>query len=377
MADTDATNPQNPTRQNSVRGRAFLLFGAALAVIAVGYFGYQWIEGGRYVETDDAYVNAEVAIVTPLTGGPVAEVRVTNTQSVRKGDVLVVIDPTDARIALAAAEANYASAVRKVKQTIATGSALGAQTDERVADIGRMHAQVSIAEADLARARIDLTRREALAADGGVSGEELSSAKNAFAAAEGNLSAARASLAQAEAARGSAHGQEAANDALIVGTTPETNPDVLSAKARLDQARIDLDRTVVRAPVDGVVTQRAVQVGQRVSAGTTLMTVVPVTEAYVDANYKESQLHGVRPGQPVELTADIYGGKVVYHGRVVGFSGGTGSALAVIPAQNATGNWIKVVQRLPVRIALDRRELAQHPLRIGLSMDATIDTRGH
>ena len=306
-----------------------------------------------------------------------AEVRVTNTQSVRKGDVLVVIDPTDARIALAAAEANYASAVRKVKQTIATGSALGAQTDERVADIGRMHAQVSIAEADLARARIDLTRREALAADGGVSGEELSSAKNAFAAAEGNLSAARASLAQAEAARGSAHGQEAANDALIVGTTPETNPDVLSAKARLDQARIDLDRTVVRAPVDGVVTQRAVQVGQRVSAGTTLMTVVPVTEAYVDANYKESQLHGVRPGQPVELTADIYGGKVVYHGRVVGFSGGTGSALAVIPAQNATGNWIKVVQRLPVRIALDRRELAQHPLRIGLSMDATIDTRGH
>jgi membrane fusion protein (multidrug efflux system) len=240
-----------------------------------------------------------------------------------------------------------------------------------------MQAQVTIADADLARARLDLSRREALAADGGVSGEELSSAKNAFAGAQGNLAAARASLAQAEAARGSANGQEAANDALISGTTPETNPDVLAAKARLDQARIDLDRTVVRAPTSGVVTQRTVQVGQRVTAGTTLMTVVPVEQAFVDANFKESQLRGVRPGQPVELTADIYGGKVVYHGRVVGFSGGTGSALSVIPAQNATGNWIKVVQRLPVRIALDRGELATHPLRLGLSIDATIDTRGN
>jgi membrane fusion protein (multidrug efflux system) len=372
MAETLVPPPQTDTRR-----RAFMLFAAVLAVIALTYLGYQWIVGGRYVETDDAYVNAEVAAVTPLTGGAVTEVRVSNTQVVHKGDVLVVIDPTDARLALAEAQANYASAVRHVKQTIATGSALGAVIGERVADIGRMQAQVSIAEADLARARIDLSRREALAADGGVSGEELTSARNAFAAAEGNLAAARAGLAQAKAARGSANGQEAANAALVAGASVETNPDVLAAKAKLDQARIDLDRTVVRAPVDGVVTQRNVQLGQKVSAGTTLMTIVPVTQAYVDANYKESQLRGVRPGQPVELTADIYGGKVVYHGRVVGFSGGTGSALAVIPAQNATGNWIKVVQRLPVRIALDRRELIEHPLRIGLSVDATIDTRGN
>jgi membrane fusion protein (multidrug efflux system) len=372
MADTEATIPQN-----SARKRAFGLFGATLGVIALGYVGYQWVEGGRYVETDDAYVNAEVAAVTPLTSGAVTQVRASNTQSVHQGDVLVVIDPTDARIALTVAQANYASALRKVRQTIATGGALGAQIGERTAEIGRMQAQVTIADADLARARLDLSRREALAADGGVSGEELSSAKNAFAGAQGNLAAARASLAQAEAARGSANGQEAANDALISGTTPETNPDVLAAKARLDQARIDLDRTVVRAPTSGVVTQRTVQVGQRVTAGTTLMTVVPVEQAFVDANFKESQLRGVRPGQPVELTADIYGGKVVYHGRVVGFSGGTGSALAVIPAQNATGNWIKVVQRLPVRIALDRGELATHPLRLGLSIDATIDTRGN
>jgi membrane fusion protein (multidrug efflux system) len=369
MAQTDAATAQTNTRK-----RAFMLFGTVLAVIAVGTIGYEWIEGQRYVETDDAYVNAEVAAVTPLTGGPVSEVRVSNTQAVHKGDVLVVIDPTDARLALAEAQAAYASAVRRVKQTMATRGALGAVIGERVADIDRMQAQVSIAEADLARARIDLARREALAADGGVSGEELSSARNAFAAAQGNLAAARAGLAQARAARGSANGQEAATEALLTGTTVETNPDVLAAKAKLDQARIDLERTIVRAPVDGVVTQRNVQLGQRVSAGTTLMTIVPVADAYVDANYKESQLRQVRPGQPAELTADIYGGKVVYHGRVVGFSGGTGSALAVIPAQNATGNWIKVVQRLPVRIALDPRDLAAHPLRIGLSVDATIDT---
>ena len=372
MADTDATPaPASP------RKRAFALFGGVLAIAAAGYLGYQWIEGSRYVETDNAYVNADAAVVTPLISGAVAEVHATSTQTVHKGDVVMVIDPTDARIALAAAEADYAGALRKARQTIATGRALGATVGERVADISRMQAQVSIAEADVARARLDLDRRQALAADGGVSGEELSSAKTAFATAQGNLAAARAGLAQARAARGSADGQEAANAALTAGTTPETNPEVLAAKARLDQARIDLERTVVPAPVDGVVTQRSVQVGQRVAAGTTVMTVIPVQQAFVDANYKESQLRGVHPGQPVELTADIYGGKVVYHGRVVGFSGGTGSALAVIPAQNATGNWIKVVQRLPVRIALDPAELARHPLRMGLSMDAVIDTRGN
>ena len=387
MADTDATNTQNaavsdtpaqePVAQNNTRRRAFIVFALVLVVVAIVFFAYQWIEGGRYVETDDAYVNAEVAAVTPLTGGAVVQVLVTNTQSVKQGDVLVVIDPTDARIALAAAQAEYASAVRKVNQTIATGSALGAQIGERDADIGKMKAQMSIAEADLARAHLDLTRREALATDGGVSGEELSSARNAFATAQGNLAAARAGLAQALAAHGAAKGQDAANNALIVGTTTQTNPEVLVAKAKMDQARIELDRTIVRAPVAGVIAQRAVQIGQRVPAGTTLMTVVPVTQAYVDANSKEGQLRMVRPGQPVELTADIYGGKVVYHGHVVGFSGGTGSALAVIPAQNATGNWIKVVQRLPVRIALDPHELADHPLRLGLSVVATIDTRAN
>ncbi|NKJ40719.1 HlyD family efflux transporter periplasmic adaptor subunit [Novosphingobium sp. SG720] len=367
-ADADAA-------RKAKRKRGFLLFAGALALVAAGFGLYEWIAGGRYVDTDNAYVAAEVAQVTPLVSGPVRRVAVNDTQVVRRGDILVELDPTDAKIALAAAEADYADALRKVRQTVATGTALSAQVGERQADIARMAAQVQVATADFQRAEIDLKRRQSLVSDGAVSGEELTTARNAYAAAQGQLAAARASLASAQAARGTANGQEAANAALVSGTTPETNPQVLAAKARLDKARIDLARTVIRAPVSGVVTQRNVQVGQSVAVGTVLMTVVPIGQAHVDANFKESQLAHVRPGQPVTLTSDLYGDDVVYHGRVVGFSGGTGSSQAVIPAQNATGNWIKVVQRLPVRVALDPHELGAHPLRIGLSMTATIDTR--
>lgn len=371
-ADREA---QADAARKASRKRGFLVFAGALALVAAGFGLYEWIEGGRYVDTDNAYVAAEVAQVTPLVAGPVLRVAVSDTQVVRKGDVLVELDPTDAKINLAAAEADYADALRKVRQTVATGSALSAQVGERQADIARMTAQVQVATADFQRAEIDLMRRQSLVGDGAVSGEELSSARNAYAAAQGQLAAARASLAAAQAARGTANGQQAANAALVTGTTPETNPQVLAAKARLDKARIDLERTVIRAPVSGVVTGRNVQVGQSVAVGTVLMTVVPIGQAHVDANFKESQLAHVRPGQPVTLTSDLYGDDVVYHGRVVGFSGGTGSSQAVIPAQNATGNWIKVVQRLPVRVALDPDELGSHPLRIGLSMTATIDTR--
>ncbi|WP_062787652.1 HlyD family efflux transporter periplasmic adaptor subunit [Novosphingobium capsulatum] len=374
FSDTDQASSKADARK-AARKRGFLIFAGVVALVAAGVGVYEWIEGGRYVETDNAYVAAEVAQVTPLVAGPVRRVAVNNTQVVRKGDVLVELDPTDAKIALAAAEADYADALRKVRQTIATGTALSAQVGEKQADIARMTAQVQVAMADVQRAEIDLKRRQSLVGDGAVSGEELTTARNAYASAQGQLAAARANLAAAQAARGTANGQEAANAALVTGTTPETNPQVLAAKARLDQARINLDRTVIRAPVSGVVTQRTVQVGQSVAVGSPMMTIVPISQAYVDANYKESQLAHVRPGQPVTLTSDLYGDDVVYHGRVVGFSGGTGSALAVIPAQNATGNWIKVVQRLPVRVALDPHELGAHPLRIGLSMDATIDTR--
>jgi membrane fusion protein (multidrug efflux system) len=373
-ADHDAQAQADAARK-AKRKRAFLAFGAVLVLVAGGYALYEWIEGGRYVETDNAYVGTEVSQVTPLVAGPVLRVAVSDTQVVRRGDVLVELDSTDARIALAAAEADYADAQRKVRQTVATGTALSAQVGEREADIARMAAQVQVATADLQRAEIDLKRRQSLVSDGAVSGEELTSARNAYAGAQGQLAAARASLAAAQAARGTANGQQAANAALVGGTTTDTNPQVLAAKARLDKARIDLARTVIRAPVSGVVTQRTVQVGQSVAVGAPIMTIVPIAQAHVDANFKESQLAHVRPGQPVTLTSDLYGDDVVYHGRVVGFSGGTGSSLAVIPAQNATGNWIKVVQRLPVRVALDPHELGSHPLRNGLSMTATIDTR--
>ena len=223
--------------------------------------------------------------------------------------------------------------------------------------------------------RIDFERRKALAASGSVSGDELTSAENALRMAEAALEAARANQIQAAATREAAIGSLKANVVLTRNTTVQTNPEVANAQARLDQARVDLERTVIRAPVDGVVTRRQVQVGQRVQAGSQLMSIVPVAEVYVDANFKEIQLRNVREGQLVTLTSDLYGSEVEFKGRVVGLSGGTGSAFALVPSQNATGNWIKVVQRLPVRIALDKAELEAHPLRVGLSMNVTIDTR--
>lgn len=222
---------------------------------------------------------------------------------------------------------------------------------------------------------MDLKRREALAKSGAVSGEELTNARNAMAQAESSLNVAKAAAAQATANRLSTIGAKKANAALTINATVETNPEVMLAKAKVEQAQVDLARTVIKAPVDGVIARRQVQVGQRVQNGERLMSVVPLHDVHVDANFKEVELRHVKIGQPVEVTADIYGDKVVYHGVVSGVSGGTGSAFSMIPAQNATGNWIKVVQRLPLRITLDKNELAKHPLQVGLSMIATIDTR--
>jgi membrane fusion protein (multidrug efflux system) len=302
---------------------------------------------------------------------------VRDTDVVKPGDVLVELDPTNARIALAQAEADLVAAQRRFRQALANGASLGAQVGARDADVSRAEAQLAAAQADFDKARIDLSRREALAAGGGVSGEELSAAKRGFASAQAGVAAARAALAEARAATRSAAGQQAANDALVKGLTEATDPGVLAAKARLDAARVDLDRTVIRAAIGGVVTRRQVQVGQRVTVGTPVMTIVPTGQVYVEANFKERQLRRMKVGQPAEVVADIYGGGVTYHGRVAGLGGGTGSAMAVLPAQNATGNWIKVVQRLPVRIELDPRELAEHPLRVGLSTEVTVDLSGN
>ncbi|MDB5723527.1 MAG: efflux pump rane protein [Novosphingobium sp.] len=361
------------------RQRRTWLTRLAIVVVAIAVIWGLWyfLIGRNHVSTDNAYVNAEVAQITPLISASTIEVAVKDTQFVKRGQILVRLDPTNAQIAVSQAEADLAEARRRFRQTVATGGALSAQVNARGADIMRAGAQLTEAQAGLAKARIDLQRRQALVSGGAVSGEELTTARNAYASAQAALTTARAGIAQAEASRSAASGELSANQVLVHGLNENTDPGVLAAKARLDAAKLDIERAVIRAPIDGVVTKRQVQLGQRVAQGTPIMTIVPMNQVYIDANFKERQLRGVHVGMPATVTADIYGGDVVFHGRVTGIAGGTGSSQALIPAQNATGNWIKVVQRLPVRIELDPKELAAHPLRIGLSMEVEIDVSGN
>jgi membrane fusion protein (multidrug efflux system) len=355
------------------RKKLFAVLAGGVAFIGVGYCTMDALVWSHHAETDNAYVGADVAQVTSQLSASVGAVLVEDTQSVRRGDVLVRLDDTDAKIAVANAQANLATAIRKVQGLHATDSGLGAQIAARAADQGKASATVAAAQADLDKARIDLQRRQGVASTGADSQDELTSVRTAYSNAAAALRAAQAAEAQAAAARMAAVGDRDANRALIANTTVDNNPEVLAARAALQQALVDLSRTVIRAPIDGVVSKRQVQVGQRVQPGSLLMTVVPVQAAYVDANFKEVELKKVKPGQPVTLTSDLYGSDIVYHGMVTGFSGGTGAAFALVPAQNATGNWIKVVQRLPVRVALNPRELAAHPLRVGLSMNVDVN----
>lgn len=317
-SDTPASASTPKDTDAKSRRKRIILFSLLALTVAVaggGYYTYWKRVGSRYISTDDAYTAAEVAVVTAQIDGPVAAVNVVDSQQVKRGDVLIVIDDTDARLAQRQAEA----------------------------DLARARAQVASATSDLERSGIDLQRRQALVASGSVSGDELTKVINGASNARASLNAARAAVALAQ--------------------------------ARLDKAKVDLGRTVIRSPIDGVVARREVQLGQRVQPSTPLLDVVPVSEMYVNANFKEVQLKKVRPGQSVELESDLYGHKVAFHGVIEGFNGGTGAAFALIPAQNATGNWIKVVQRLPVRIRLNPDELTAHPLRVGLSMNAKVDLR--
>jgi membrane fusion protein, multidrug efflux system len=372
-----AAEAEIDARNQKRRKRLFLILGGVVLKVAVGYGVYVYAYASHYVSTDNAYTGAETAQVTPAIGGIVREVRVTDTQGVKQGDVVVVIDDTDARLALAQADAELGRAVRRVRGYVANDQSLAAQIAARASDEKRAAAQVESAIADYDRAELDLTRRQALVASGSVSGDELSKARNAFESAKANLSAAYAQAAQARANYSAAIGSREANAVLIANATEESNPEVALARAKRDQAKVNLERTVVRAPVDGVVAKRSVQVGQQVKEGAALLSVVPLSQVHVDANFKEGQLDHVRIGQPVKVTSDAYGRKVTYSGVVAGLAGGTGATFATIPAQNATGNWIKVVQRVPVRIALDESELASHPLQVGLSMLVTIDTRAN
>jgi membrane fusion protein (multidrug efflux system) len=343
----EAATAVEDARNKLKRKRLFTALGATVLASAIAYGLYEHYYASKFVFTDNAYTAAETAQVTPAFAGIVREVRVVDTQRVKKDEVLVTLDDVDARLALAQAEAELGRAVRKVRGYVANDESLAAQ--------------IAAANADMERAKLELGRREVLAGSGSVSGEELTRA--------------RSTLESASANKAAALGARHANAVLIANATEETNPEVALARAKRDQARVNLERTVIRAPIDGVVVRRSAQVGQQVQAGSQLLSVVPVGDIHVDANFKEGQLDTVRIGQPVEVSSDLYGSKVKYHGTVSGLSGGTGSAFATIPAQNATGNWIKVVQRVPVRIRIDASELIQKPLQVGLSMNVTIDTR--
>ncbi len=375
--DTASAIPVAPTAAAKAPGgrRRLLFIGLGLVVVAglVAYGLYWLLVASHHVSTDDAYVNADIAQVTPLISAPVASVPVEETQTVTRGQVLVTLDPADAKLEVASAEAALGMAERKVRGYQATDEALAGQVSSRAADVTRADAGVTSAQSDLQRAEVELRRRQTLAASGAVSGDELTDSQNRYTEAKAALAVARAAVAQTKAQETAANGQKLANGVLFEGVSLADNPEVAAARSRLDQARLDLARTVIRAPFDGVVARKTVQLGQRVAVGSVLMTVVPVQNAYVDANFKEVQLGKVRVGLPATVKADLYGG-AKYTGRVVGFAGGTGSAFSLIPAQNATGNWIKIVQRLPVRIALDPAQLRRRPLRVGMSMKVDIDT---
>jgi membrane fusion protein (multidrug efflux system) len=328
-----------PTSAASKRWLWLSIAGGAFAVIGLVYAVY-WAEVLRfYQSTDDAYVGGNVVQITPQISGTVVAIGADDTQFVKAGQALVRLDQADAKVALDQAEAQLARTVRDVRNLFATSA--------------QLQADVQVRDTDLAAAQSDLARRRQLGASGAVSGEELQHATDAVRAAQAGQQAAQQQL--------------AANRARVDGTTLENHPQVRDAAAAVRSAYLALARTELPAPVSGFVARRNVQLGQRVSPGT------PLDEVWVDANFKEPQLERMRLGQPVTLTADLYGTHVVFHGSVAGFGAGTGAAFSLLPAQNATGNWIKIVQRVPVRIALDPREIAAHPLQIGLSMKAVVD----
>ncbi|MBB6503390.1 membrane fusion protein (multidrug efflux system) [Sphingomonas endophytica] len=351
MTDTAAPAPTPapapaPRGKPAARRRALTILAILVAIAAIVWAVMHFFFSPPEQETDDAYVAGDVVAITARDPGTVTALRADNTQAVKAGQPLIDLDPTTADVNVAAAAAELARAVRSTRADFTR--------------VGQSDAGIVQAQAELSRTQADYARRRSAAAQGAVSGEELSHAADAVKVAQANLRLAQEQRRQAQA--------------TVQGTDVNTNPAVLSAIAAYRRAAITRSHMHMTAPIAGVVAQRTVQVGQQVNAGTPLMAIVPLDRVWVDANFRETQLKDVRIGQPVELTSDMYGGDVKFHGRVVGLSAGSGNAFALLPPQNASGNWIKIVQRLPVRIALDPRELRAHPLRVGLSVKATIDT---
>ncbi|NQE47451.1 HlyD family secretion protein [Herbaspirillum rubrisubalbicans] len=350
---SDSTTQNNPPAKangngNGKRTRQLILLTVVLVIVAAACFLYWFLHARFFEETDDAYVGGNVVQISAQVGGTVVAVKADDTQLVKLGQPLVALDAADTKLALDQAQAALAQAVRQTRQLFLNNDTLAAN--------------VAAADANLARAREDLQRRQAGLSSGAVSQEDVSHARDA-------LKSASAALDQARAAA-------AANRALTDHTSVTEHPNVLQAATAVRNAYLNYARVNIVAPVSGFVSKRSVQVGQRIAAGNPLMAIVPLEQIWIDANFKESQLQHIRIGQPVEVIADVYGSSVKYKGTVIGFSAGTGGAFSLLPAQNATGNWIKVVQRVPVRIALDPEQVRAHPLRIGLSTTATVDIHG-
>ncbi|MDR3444056.1 MULTISPECIES: HlyD family efflux transporter periplasmic adaptor subunit [unclassified Dyella] len=339
---------ENAAAQPPKSRRGFLLraLAAVVVIAAIGWGLWYFLEGRWYEETDDAYVNGNVVQITPQVPGSVITIGADDGDLVHAGDVLVKLDPADADVALEQARANLASTVRKVRGLYSNVS--GAQ------------AEVAARKTAVDKAQADYNRRRDLAKSGAISAEELSHALDA--------------LTTAQSAMTTSQQQLQTNKVLVDDTVVASHPDVQTAAARLRGAYLDDVRTSIIAPVDGYVAKRSVQLGQRVASGTPLMAVVPLHEVWIDANFKETQLTNMRIGQPVEIRADIYGGTVTYKATVQSLGVGTGSAFSLLPAQNATGNWIKIVQRVPVRVFFtDPKQLEDHPLRIGLSTKVEVN----
>lgn len=348
-----ATNPKRKT--------ALMALGGVVLLGLIGYGVYQMLVGARYEKTDNAYVNANVVQITPLVGGTVRAIYADDTDFVKAGQKLVSLDPADSRVALDQAESQLAQTVREVRTLYANNGTFESQIKLRDADLQR-------ASSELARLQSDVARRAPLLSSGAIGREE-------YEHAVAQVTSAKSSVAAAQSALQTAREQLSSNQVLTDGTSVAEHPNVLRAGARVREAYLAMQRSDMPSPVDGWVARRSVQLGQRVAAGSPLMAVVGLQQVWVDANFKEGQVNKLRIGQKARLIADVYGDKVEFEGTIQGLSAGTGAAFALLPAQNATGNWIKVVQRVPVRIALDAKQVAAHPLRVGLSMDVVVDVQ--
>jgi membrane fusion protein, multidrug efflux system len=359
MSEQQTSAAPAPAVHPSKRKPALLALAGVTLAIGLAYGAYWALVLRHYQSTDNAYVAAPMVQVTPQISGTVLAVLADDTDRVQAGQALVRLDPTDARLALERAESQLAQTVREVRTLYANNGTQSANVRLREAEVARMRS-------DVARALDDVNRRKPLIASGAVGGEEMKHA-------EATLAAAQSALAGAQSGLSGAQEQATSNRALTDGIAVDKHPNVERAAAAVREAVLALQRTELPAPVSGQVAKRTVQVGQRIAPGAPLMSLIPLDQVWVEANFKEAQLRQMRIGQPVKLSADLYGSKIEYDGRVAGVGAGTGAAFSLLPAQNATGNWIKVVQRVPVRVELDAKQLADHPLRVGLSMEAEVD----